>query len=516
MKAYLRKLHHTVGAIVAPFAIGLGLPHAVQAQQTLFGDYGSPAWSRVEKYFESRFGNGTGSLAKDEIVLVLPVATTAAWDDPVKVFRAMEMYKWGDWMPSNGWMYAPNASKRVSDGYEYFLNAAFVSSVDSNGTAPSVLKNALKRANEELVYTRAEYNEALREANEAYGAYASSTPPALRKSKATFYKEQKYEVEIASRKQRMDSASQTFEIITRRIVDPDIELLKAAQLRLDNPNQKVTLPPVRELLNDKDRWQAYRVNYVDKDLNAFLNESTPQTQQITETSSSSDYFEKRWSASVSVSFLALFRAGGASAEQVTRENHIKQNSTRIDVTFENVDTFNIVRGEWFDQNVIDRFASKLNPEYYSAVWGPNGQLEMIPKALLIGRGVSFTIYADSLSLDYLYEHFKAGADAGISIGWWRIGGSGDYSSTKEQTKVQRFADHIVFTDLSGRAKVLAVLAKQYSIILPKPAASGTPAITSAERVDAQKRIEALWAKPDLARKLKGALDEKTVKELELQ
>jgi hypothetical protein len=409
-----------LGALIAPLSLAMSqFPSPAHAQQAIFGDFGTPAWSRVEKYFESRYGSGAGSIAKDEVVLVLPVATNAAWDDPIKVLRAMEMYKWGDWMPANGWMYAPNSGKRVSDGYAYFLNAAFVSAVDANGTASGPLKNALKRANEELVFTRAEYNEIGRDANEAYDAYIAATPPAQRKSKVAFLKDQKYDVEIVARKQRMDSASQTFETVTRSIVDPDIQLLKTAQLRYDNPAQQIMLPPVREVLNDKDRWQVHRVSYVDKDLGAFLNEYTPQTQNISEASYTSEYFEKRWSASVSVSFLGLFRAGGASAEQINREQHIKQNTTRIDVTFDNVDTFNVVRGDWFDQNVIDRFAGKLNLEFFSAVWGPNGQLELIPKSLLIGRGLSFSVYADSQSLDYLYEHFQSSADAGISIGWWR-------------------------------------------------------------------------------------------------
>jgi len=511
-----RRISRALSALAAPFAFALAMPHAALAQQPLFGDFGAPAWSRVAKYFELRLAPTTGSLAKDEVVLVLPVATTAGWDDPVKVFRAMEMYKWGDWMPSNAWMYAPNAGKRVSDGYQYFLQAAFVSAVDADGTAPAAVKNALKRSNEELVYTRAEYNEILQQANDAYDAYVSSTPASQRKNKAGFFKDQRYDVEIATRKQRLDSASQTFEIVTRGIVDPDVQLLKNAQLRFDNPNQKILLPPVREVLNDKDRWQTYLVNYLDKDLNAFLNESTQQTETIAEASSSSQYFETHWSASVSVSFLGLFRVGGASAEQVTREQHIKQNATRIEVSFENIDTVNILRGEWFDQNVIDRFAAKLNPEYFSAVWGPNGQLEMIPKSLLLGRGLSFTIYADSQSLDYLYEHFQAAADAGISLGYWRIGGGGQYSSTKEQTKVQRFADHIVFTDLSGRAKVLAVLAKQYSLALPKPSGAVSMQTTAAQRAAAQSRIEALWTKPDLERNFKGALDKKTLRDLELR
>ena len=478
------------------------------ANAQLFGDFGTPAWSRAFKYFESRLG----AVAKDELVLVLPTATNAAWDDHNKTIKFMEMYKWGDWMPSNAWQYAPNSGKRISDGYAYFLNAAFVAAVDANGVAPSNVKNALKRANEELQFTRGQYGQIVDEADHAYQAYCATTSIWQRKSRAQFYNDQKLDVEISARKARQDAAAETFVIVNRSIVDPDIQLLKQATLRLEDPKQKMSLPPTKDLLGDRDRWQSYFGSYIDKDIDAFLDESNPQTQSITEAQSSSSYFEQRWSASVSVSFLGLFRAGGASAEQVKRENHIKTNTTKIDVSFENLDTFNILRGDWFSENLIGRFASKLSADGYNAVWGPNGQLELIPKTLLVGRGMSLTLYADSQSLDYLYEHFSAGADAGFFIGYWRIGGGGDYSSTKEETKVTRLNDRITFTDLSGRGKVLAVLAKYYAGSVPKPTFL-TPVLSAAERTSARKEINEQFSKSPLENQLKGKLAPRLLKDL---
>src|SRR5689334_10963378 len=96
------------------------------AQGPIFGDFGMPAWSRMFKYFEARFGQ----VAKDEQVLVLPTATNAAWDNPIKTLRLTEMYKWGDWMPSQAWQYAPNSGKRVSEGYQFFLNHAWIAAVE--------------------------------------------------------------------------------------------------------------------------------------------------------------------------------------------------------------------------------------------------------------------------------------------------------------------------------------------------------------------------------------------------
>jgi len=498
----MRKLTHA--CIPLLFALSAGCGHAEQ----IFSDFGVPAWNRVSKYMQLKFGN----LAKDEVVLVLPTATDAAWDDHNGIIRAMEMYKWGDWMPSSSWTYAPNAGKRVSDGYRYFLKAAYLATVDANGTISEQRKNALKRETEEVEYTRALYNKIQVDASDAYASYAATTPAPHRLTKAQFLKDQGYDDLIKTRKANLDTALARLKTLNEGIVDPDLDLLTNAEIRYDNPNQKVLLPPVKEVLNDRDRWQSYYSSWIDKDLFSFLKESRIQTENIQESSDKSDSFEQQWKASVSVSFLGLFRAGGASAEQVRREQHVQQNATRIDIVFDNIDTFPIVRGEWFNQGVIDRFAPRLAAENWTAMWGPNGLLELIPKSLLVAHGMSFTVYADQQSIDYLYEHFQGGADAGISIGWWRIGGGGNYSSTKEQTSVQKFADHITFTDLSGRAQVLGVLAKQYALSVPRPAPAALN-FTAAQREKAMREINSLWVRPDLDTQLKGRIDAKSIRML---
>ncbi len=481
---------HVIFQCLVLIAAVLGGVSSARSEQ-IFGDFGQPAWSRMFKFFESRFG----AIAKDEMVLVLPTATNAAWDDPIRTFRLMEMYHWGDWAPSNAWQYAPNSGRRISEGYQYFLNAAWVAAVDANGTASVDVKNALKRASEEVQFTRSEYIAKQDEAARSYDEYANNTPPSKRLSKREFYsnppKGYGWAAEIDTKAKRLGDALETLEIVTKNLNDPDIELLKRAQIKFNNPRQKISLPPVREVLNDPDRWQQYFISYVDKDIFAFLKESNLQTQKIEEISQTSTYFEQHWKASVSVSFLGLFRAGGASAEQVRRETHIRNNATRIEISFANVDTFNILRGEWFDENLVARFAPKLKSDAFNAIWGPNGQLELIPKTLLVGRGMTFRVYADSDSLDYLYEHFEGGADAGIYIGYWRVGGSGGYSSTKSETKVYKFKDYIEFTDLSGRGKVLAMLAKYYAAGLTRP--KFTFATTDDARRDARKTIDSLWA-----------------------
>lgn len=215
------------------------------------------------------------------------------------------------------------------------------------------------------------------------------------------------------------TALETFATLSKNITDPDIQLLNRAQIKIENPKQKIWLPPTRDVVGDRDRWQQYFISLLANDIDAFMKERHSDTEQVREVEQVSTFFEQKWKASVSVSFLGLFRAGGLSAEQVRREQHIKDNATDIDISFTNIGLFDVVRGEWFDENVVSRFKDVVD---YNTIWGPNGQLELIPKSLLVGRGMKFTVYAESNSLNYLYEHFEASADAGFFIGYWRIGG----------------------------------------------------------------------------------------------
>jgi len=483
---------------IATFLASANLFSSANAQ--IFGDYGQPAWSRMYKYFETRLVGQ--NLAKDDTIFILPTATAAAWDDPNATLRLMEMYHWGDYMPSSSWLYQPNSGKRISDGYQYFLNAAFVAALDKNGSASPQLRNAIKKSSEELEFTRADYNATVDAANDAYEAYAKQASWYNRKSKATYFNEQQWQAQIDTKYTALTNAAATFKVVGESLVDPDVQLLKDAKLRVSNPKQKILLPPVREVVNDPERWQPYFTSYIDKDIFQFLKEAKPQFQQIDESQSTSTYFEQTWHASASVSFLGLFRAGGASAEQVTREKHIRENTTKITISFRNIDTFNVVRGDWFSQNLVDRFAPMLGTQDFQTVFGPNGQLEYIPKTVLVGRGMTFSIYADSQSLDYLYEHFSASADAGIFIGWWRIGGDGGYSSTKEKTTVNKYADHIEFIDLSGRGSVLALLAKHVAGGIPHtPYVAPLEAlgITADAKVKANASVMELWGAPKFER-----------------
>ncbi len=338
--------------------------------------------------------------------------------------------------------------------------------MDANGTATDSLKNAVRRSTEEVEFARSVYNTARSDADAAYNAYAAVTPLARRRSKRHYFEDQGYDLQIEAAHGRLASAVDTFKVISASLADPDIDLLKNAFVKYDNPRQQVDLPISREVLGQPDLWQKYYISLIGKDIDAFLRERNPQLQDIMELQSTSQTFESRWRASVSVKFLGLFRAGGASAEQVRREEHVRNNATRISISFANLDTFDIVRGEWFDGNAISRFGPRLPADPYKAVFGQNGQLELIPKTLLVGRGMKFSIYADSSSLDYMYEHFNGSADAGVRLGWFTIGAGGGYSSTKTETRVTKFADHIEFEDRSGRAKVIAVLAKRYGATPP--------------------------------------------------
>ncbi|HEY2534495.1 MAG TPA: hypothetical protein VGJ20_42390 [Xanthobacteraceae bacterium] len=63
----------------------LKVKEVIAQQAPLFGDFGAPGWDRMYKVIEHRFG----TTAKTDDVLVLPIATDAAWDTHVKTLRFM-------------------------------------------------------------------------------------------------------------------------------------------------------------------------------------------------------------------------------------------------------------------------------------------------------------------------------------------------------------------------------------------------------------------------------------------
>lgn len=497
----------------ALLSLTLLAPLGAQAQQPpLFGDWGNPAWSRYFKAIETRLIGPTPS--NTDLAMLLPTPTNADWSSNNQTRRLVAMNGWGEAMPPLQWTYLRNSSKRVSDGYKYFLNAAMLQRI-GQGTASEDLKNATRRALDELEFARTDYKASVDQADAAYENYASVTPKPQRLTKAQFFKQQAYDIQIRTKDRALKEAAGTFDIISNGLNDPDIALLKDAQIRLSNPNQKIRLPASNELINDPDRWQEYYITTIDKSMNNFSNDYKPQTQEINEAQSSSQYFETHWKVNVSVSFLGLFRAGGASAEQLTREKHVRTNTTNIQIGFENLDVFPITRGEWFSQNVIDKFGPTLKPSEFNAVFGPGGQLEVVPMNLLVGKGMSFTVFADSQSLDYLYEHFHAAADAGIMIGWWKLGGSGEYSTTKENIEVRKFSDRITFSDLSGRPQVIAIAAKHMAGGM-KPAAAAARLLSAEQMTRGLRNIEAIWAAEQGAKALQDFAQPTLMQNLRLQ
>jgi len=345
------------------------------------------------------------------------------------------------------------------------------------------------------------------EAQNAYAAYVASNPRP-KKTRAEFYKDQGYDKLIPAKSAELQKQLKIYVDLTASIKNPDVDLIQRAQTKFLNPKQKIWLPPVEEVLNDPDRWEQHYITYVDekgKSLAQFLRESNPENESIFAQAKQSDYFEQHWHASVSVGYLSFFGVS-ASADETKREQHTKANTTKIDITFANMATFPIVRGEWFDEGVISRFAPMLKADAYDAILGRNGFLELIPKELLVARGMSFSIYADSASLDYMYDHFEASGGAGLSIGGFSIGLGGNYSSTKEQTKVTKFSDHIVFTDLSGRAKILAVLCKNYGASIARPKFVPELVETSSSEA-AQKIIDDLWVSSGATPTLTEGMDQ---------
>jgi hypothetical protein len=313
--------------------------------------------------------------------------------------------------------------------------------------------------------SRKEYNATVDSANAAYDAYANVTPPGQRKPKARWLKEQGYADQIDASKKRLDASLVDMQIASRTIPNnPYVARLNEAVIRFGNPEQSYKGPLTREDIRFPAKWQSKQLTHIGGDLQSFLSETRRTTQSLDESHSTSSTFEQHWKASVKVKFLGLVRVGGLSTEETKREKQIQAATTRVEIGFDNLDVFPIVRGPWFDEGALNLLLPVLKTEVKKEIFGDRGQLELLPRSLLVARGLRFRIYADAATLDHVYSHFKGSADAGIKIGYFTVGAKGSGSAERSKTKDRKTSDYVEFYETTGRGQVLAIQATKLGVV----------------------------------------------------
>jgi hypothetical protein len=461
---------------------------------TIFSQRGVPAWSRMYQYIESRFALQMNGLPKGTKILMLPVAPNSAWDERREKLRLLEEYRWADQMPGLSWLYVRSAGKRLSEGYGKFLQQAIVTTY-AQSALDTELKTALVNLWEEQTYLQGLLNQAIEEAETAYEAYLAITPKPQQLKKIDFYERRGYQTKINVIEQQLHEAGTTAAVLAPAVESPDITQLKAAYERFKQPSQTTSLPINEETLNDPQKWRPLYNSYVGggyERMQQFLAQRAPSVENIVESSSESSYFNRQWSASVNVNFLGFLRVGGGSISHEETDERVRSDTTGLSVGWENMEVFPIERDTWYSDQIIDTYAPRFSRNKFQEYFGTLGAMEMIPVGLLVARGLRFTLQTSSYARDYSYEHMHASADAGIRIGWYTIGGGGDYSSTKIETRIDTSTDQISFTDLTGRGKVLGVLVKHVASVIDTPK---VPILSMLKRKDSAElnRLKALSA-----------------------
>ena len=422
---------------------------------SIFIGDGLAAWRRWHQLICDRFGVGTPDAG--DVVQPLSIAAPARFDS---VHSPLERYlqntyaeRLPQWLPlPNGpfkdQLYIPSGA-RLSTGYKLFLKS-IKSSFDALQTPAQRL--AIEQA-----------SQAAESARELLERFETNTLGFWELWKARHPEAERAVWErdnhIAEKRRPLKAdRDMSLAAYLRCLADAgagEAELLAEQQMAMDDPTQQYRLPATPAQWGElPDSWDRFYRQEFSNDFVAFRD--TPgvaETLDIKESSVASHYLETRWNVSASVSFLGLFRAGGLDANGRDIEEHMRSDTTSVQVGFDKLEEFIITRGAWYDEQIIRRYMGKVPAEVF---WGPNGVLNLIPRSVIVVRGMHLTMTCSAETLDRVEHHLGGSADAGIWCGWFKIGGGG--GGGRDEVTITRHNDSNTLTLSPKDPKACQVLA----------------------------------------------------------
>ena len=393
-----------------------------------------PAWRRWHQLVCNRYG--VGSPDAGDVIQPLTIAPPAAFDSVAsplaRYLQTMYADRIPQWLPLpagpfKDTLYIPSGAS-LATGYKLFLRSL-----------KSTFQEAQTPAQRLAIDHAADAAQTARELLDRFDdntlsfweLWKARHPDADR---AIWERDQR----IAEKRRPLkDDRDMTLAEYLRCLADAggaEAQLLAEQQIAMDDPTQQYRLPiSPMQLRENPEGWDRFYRQEFREDFAAFREApGGMEALDINEATSSSQYLETRWNASGSVSFLGLFRAGGLSAEGKDIEEHFKADTTNVQVSFDNIQEFTIARGAWYDEQIIRRYLNKVKPD---AFWGPNGALNLIPRSVIVVRGMKMHIACTSQTLDRIEHHLSGSADAGFWCGWFRVGAAA--GGGRDEVNIQR-------------------------------------------------------------------------------
>lgn len=411
----------------------------------VFENDGSQAWAALHAAVGAAVGQETNGVE----IQPLAVAERADWDTshgPLNAYRELRI---ANQVPTWNPLYQPNSGVTVPDEYQAFLDSLNSTLVRGSGVADA---ERLRRLDEERrsAQNQLQNNEVFVNAQwDRYARNSGGNPPLPRPEWETMFGYAAIRLNL----QRRVQAALAAYMVTANDAGGDLLEVGRALSAMADPRQRVALPVDEEDLKlPPASWQHWYRASLSDDLQSFLTTEVSARIDISNTSTRSERFEDRWSGRASMSWFGLFGAGGGASNQTIRAQTESQTDS-VRISFENLQTFPVRRGQWFKAGLISRFRDRM-PEGF---WSEAGRLNLIPASVVLARGVGIDVSTSREVTDYFFNKRSAGGGGGFRIGPFKFGGRGRRTTTHVESALDRTATGFRLSDTSGRAQVVAVV-----------------------------------------------------------
>jgi hypothetical protein len=404
------------------------------------------AWSLYTRALEKFAGDPGGSQILQVNRLFTPVEFLTKHKELNLYNKLMVANTLPNWHPT----YAPSSGGIISEGYYRFLIALNATVIDS-----------LPEASRKVLNTYFERTEKDRKKYEGYVTGVDSKWRKEKKEDPKLFRDEwerkfGYDTEMAMLRQTLDDSMGRYLIEANK--NPAVLRVARAFGFFNAVNAQMRLPEAEELADpvDKDSWGRYYKTFIDGDFSKFATEEFVKSVSFSEKTEHSVRYESSWRGSGSISY-GFFNSIGGGASGGSVEEHVRKNTTSIEMSFKNLAPFTVRRSNWFDATLIREFHRRLD---YDTFWGPSGVLHLIPTMLVFGRGLKATLALDNYTRDEFHTWREAHGDAGFNIGGWSIGGSVGSTSRSDQVDVKKEDGKVVFEDKTNNIYLVAVISER--------------------------------------------------------
>lgn len=413
----------------------------------IFENDGKEAWAALHRTIVTNLIGSEEPLGV--IVQPLKIAERADWDTSNQLLNMYREQRIANQIPTWNALYFPAAGSNVPNEYLAFLDELNSSLINKN---TDVDKDKLKRLDQERkdAQDKLQKNEFF--VNQQWDRYVANNrgkPPLSRVQWETDFGYNSLRLNYQN-DVRITLAAYMLEA---NKVGGDILEVGRVMSMISDPRQKIPLPQdENDTQLSAEYWQYWYRAGLSDDLKVFLETSSTLDISLNDESEKTHRFEERWNAGINGSYFGFFGAGGGASNE-TIKIQTEKDTMSIKIHFENIQSFAVDRGQWFQAGIISRFRDRMPKGF----WGQAGRLNLIPTSVILIHGLKIELITSSVVTDYFFNKRSVSGSAGFNIGPWSFGGSAGRTTIEENYEMTRTGTGFTIEDKSKRAQILAVV-----------------------------------------------------------